>query len=180
MIFYLFFLILVFLSLIEGELLGISNFLFLGFCLPLAFYIYKQKSLIIDNNKKTIYLLFLGFLFFSFLSLFFSPVSSRVLNNLILYLAYFIYFLAVQFLVKKTKLFDFKSLLVASVFFPSLVLCFLSFYLFFTHQKPPFSTMNLIYAHFGHNHLVDFLIFAFPLNLGLLMTEKDKFKRVFY
>ena len=174
MIIYLFFLVLTFLPLIEGEFLGIGHFVLLAGCLPLSIYLYKKKIILHKIN-----LLFLGFIFFAALATIFSPAFSRSLEKLILYLAYFIYFLAAQVLVKEDKK-QFRQLLTVSLLFPSLILSLLSFYFLFTGQPPPFKTSNLLFANFGHNHVIDLLIFAFPLNLALLARENDKFKRGAY
>lgn len=172
MILYLFFLILAFLPLVEGELLGIGRFLLLASCLSLTIYLYKSKF-------QGFTFKFPLFLFFATLATIFSPVFSRSLNILLLYSAYFIYFLTAQVLAKKRGD-TFKDLLVVSLLFPSLVLCFLSFYLLFSKEPPPFSTMNLIFANFGHNHLVDFLVFSYPLSLILFFKEQQRFKKILF
>lgn len=174
MIVYLFFLILTFLPLIEGELLGIGRFLLLASCLPLTIYIGKRKII-----KDKTFNFFIIFLFFTLLSTIFSPVFSRSLNMLLLYFAFFIYFLTARVLAKEKRSL-FKDLLIVSIIFLSLVLCFLSFYLLFSKEPPPFSTMNLIFASFGHNHLIDFLIFSYPLSLVLLFKEKQRFKKILF
>lgn len=188
MILYLFFLILSFLPLIEGEVFGLGRFLLLASCLPLTVYLYKCKCRVFtlklteskDHvNAGFLHVAFIVFLFFALLTTIFSPVFARSFNTLVLYFAYFIYFLSAQILAREKKAL-FKDLLAASILFPSLVLCFLSFYLLLFNQSPPFSSMNLIYANFGHNHLVDYLIFAFPLSFVLFIQEKQKIKKIFF
>lgn len=179
MIIYIFFLILSFLPLIEGELLGVGRFIFLAFCLPLSIYLFKRKGRAFTFKAGPLIVIFSLFLFFATLATIFSPVFSRSLNTLVLYFAYFIYFLSSQVLVKEKKEL-FKELLVISILFPSLILCFLSFYFLIAKEPPPFAGMNLIFANFGHNHLVDFLIFAFPLALVLFFKEKKKNKKLLF
>lgn len=174
MILYLFFLILSFLPLVEGELLGIGRFLLLTSCLPLAIYLYRRHV-----KARPLHAVFLAFLFFATLSTIFSSVFSRSFNSLLLYFSYFIYFLAAQNLAGKKRR-NFKELLIVSALFSSLVLCLLSLYLLFSQQPPPFSSMNLIFANFGHNHLIDYLIFAFPLSLILFFQERGKFKKTLF
>ena len=181
MIFYFFFLILSFLPLIEGELLGIGRFLLLSSCLPLAIYLFRRNVKVgsLPRQTRLLYMFFVIFLFFALLSTIFSPVFSRSFNTLILYFVYLIYFLTARILAKEKKTL-FRDLLIVTVIFPSLVLCLLSFYLVFNQEPPPFSSMNLIFANFGHNHLVDYLIFAFPLSLFLLFKEKDIWKKILF
>ncbi len=174
MIFYFFFLILAFLPLIEGEFLGIGRFLLLSSCLPLTFFLAKKKIV-----KDNIFISFVGFLILALLSTILSSVFSRSLNSLVLYFVYFVFFLTSRILADEKKQF-FKDFLIISIIFPSLVLCLLSFYLLFIKETPPFSTMNLIFANFGHNHLIDYLIFAFPISLFLLFKETEKFKRFLF
>lgn len=173
MIIYLFFLILSLLPLFEGEPLGIGQMLFLSFCLPLSIYLYRRFKGGFGLS------LFLVFLFFAFLATVFSPVFSRSFSTLILYFAYLIWFLAVQNLALESRQL-FKSLLSLSILLPSLILSFLSFYLLFSRQPPPFSAMNLIFANFGHNHLIDFLIFSFPVSLILFLEEKESKKKLLF
>ena len=130
MILYLFFLILSFLPLIEGEVFGLGRFLLLASCLPLTISFYRCKS----SEFTSKHVFFIVFLFFALLTTIFSPVFARSFNTLVLYFAYFIYFLSAQILAREKKAF-FKDLLVASILFPSLVLCFLSFYLLLFNQS---------------------------------------------
>ncbi len=174
MILYLFFLILSFLPLIEGELFGVGRFVFLTACLPFSIYLYKKRI-----NWDKINLAFLSFLAFSNLATIFSSTFSRSFETLVLYFAYFIYFLTARELSRKEgKLF--KELLMLAILFPALILSFLSFYFLVAGQPPPFDTMNLLYANFGHNHVVDFLIFAFPVSLALFLKASRKKRRLGY
>jgi len=179
MIIYLYFLILSFLPLIEGELLGIGRFIFLAFCLPLVIYLSKRQHRVFNVNTRCLQVIFIAFLLLVTLSTIFSPVFGRSLSTLVLYFAYFIYFLGAQVLVKEKKEL-FKELLVISILFPSLVLCLFSFYFLIAKEPPPFAGMNLIFANFGHNHLVDFLIFAFPVSLILFFKEEKRIKKIFF
>lgn len=180
MIVYLLFLILSILPLIEGELLGISRFILLASCLPLSIYLYKQKS------PRPLHVIFIAFLFFATLSTIFSPVPYRSVNTLILYFAYFIYFLVGQSLVENSKkspafppvgglkpgFYDVSKLLAFSVLLPGITLSLLSFYFLISKQPPPFSSMNILWANFGHNHLVDYLIFSLPIGLAFFFIQE--------
>jgi len=169
---YFFFFILSFLPLVEGELLGLSNFLLLVFCLPLTIYLQKKKKW---NTRLLSFFTF--FLVSAFLAAFFSPVWARSFNKLIVYCAFFIWFSASVFLSKKKV---FKKLLIISILFPSIVLTLLSFYFLIIGQAPPFASMNLVFANFGHNHLVDFLIFSFPVSLVLYVQQEKGAIKNFY
>jgi len=175
MVIYIFFIILSFLSLIEGEFIGFGRFIFLAFCLPLSIYLYKRKPL----EFTLLHTVFIVFLFFATLATFFSPVFGRSLSTLILYFAYFIYFLSAQVLAgEKRKLF--RELLIISILFPSLILCFLSLYFLVFSQPPPFGSMNLLFANFGHSHVIDFLLFSFPVSLALFLRENNTKKKIFF
>jgi O-antigen ligase len=92
------------------------------------------------------------------------------------YLVYFIYFLASREF-KQEKRESFKRGLIVSLLFSSLLLCFLSFYLLIFKKPPPFSNMNLIFANFGHNHVIDYLILTFPVSLMLFFKSQGLFKK---
>jgi tetratricopeptide (TPR) repeat protein/O-antigen ligase len=47
--------------------------------------------------------------------------------------------------------------------------------IFFIFSPPVgLSTMNLVYAKFGHNHLADYLIFVLPISIGFFLQQKKK------
>jgi O-antigen ligase len=176
MINYLFFFIIGFLPLIEGEILALGDFLVFASCLPFSIYLAAEYKKIKFN--KTHYF-FIVFFLLATISTLFSPVGARSLSTLILYFVYFIYFLVAQILAEEKKS-EFKEFIEVFLFFSSFILTLLSLYLYFTGTEPPFSTMNLIYANFGHNHLIDFLIFSLPISLVRFFSEKDKLKKLFF
>lgn len=181
---YLLFLILSFLPLIEGEFLGISRFILLASCLPLSIYLIKRQGSAFNMKVRPLHIIFIIFLFFSTFSTILSPVPFRSFNTLILYFAYYIYFLMGQVLAEKSKesqaFIGIAKTLAMSILLPGLILCLLSFYFLISKQPPPFSSMNILYANFGHNHLVDYLIFSLPISLGLFFMQEQRLGKLFF
>ncbi|MFC1711770.1 O-antigen ligase family protein, partial [Patescibacteria group bacterium] len=128
-------------------------------------------------NKPNI--LFVSLIIFGLLATIFSEVWIRSLDKLIYYFGFLVYFIAAQVLTDINKA-SFKRFLVNSILYSSIVLSLISFYFFFLKIKPPFSSMNLVYANFGHNHIIDLLIIALPLSLVLLLTESEIKKKIFF
>ena len=63
------------------------------------------------------------------------------------------------------------------VILASIGLTIISFYFLYAFPRfgpPGISTMNLVYASFGHNHLSDYLLFSLPLVLVLSLTVKKR------
>jgi len=159
--------ILVFLTLILPISEGIHfdlNLVLIFICiLPLTIFLVGKRV-----HQDKIFWLFLLFLFIGLLATIFSSNLGRSLTSLFLYYSYFIVFLATRTAIGNKGFKQFFSFIILTV---GLFLVLLSFYFLIFNKDLPFGGMNLLYASFGHNHLVDYLIFAFPLSLAFLQKQ---------
>lgn len=158
--------LLIFLPAFEGIFSDLGTIIPLIFTLPLSIILTKKKI-----ARDNIFWAFLLFLVFCFISTLFSTGLSRSLRSSFLYFLYFVSFFTVKDVIKNKKFFS-KILLIV-ILATSASLSLFSFYYLIFHKQPPFGSMNLIYANFGHNHLVDYLIFALPINFCLFLDAKD-------
>lgn len=117
------------------------------------------------------------FLIFATLSTIFSISYSRSVPTLFFYFSYFLIFSLALFLFDSPARLKALANLILLIGF---LLSILSFYYLLPLTKPPASTMTLVYASFGHNHLSDYLIFVFPLIGALFLTTKKKKESIFY
>jgi len=163
---------------LDGGTDTVSAFLMGLTCFFLAIFFWLKRK-----EKLPVFpiLAWLIFLLFASFSTAFSISLARSLPQLAQYLFYFLFFLSIYILAQ-----SFPGLikwLAGIVITASIALTLLSFYYLFAFPRfgpPGLSTMNLVYASFGHNHLSDYLLFSLPLVLVLsLSAKKRKFQLLF-
>lgn len=173
MFLYIFLLIIGILPIIEGDSLGMNRLLISIFSFLCCIYLYKKK---IYLNKPTI--LFAVFLVFCTIFTIFIPGKDRSIETLILYLNYFIFFITSQTLSVKEN--SYKKYLALVIVFSSLTLCLINFALIIFNQKISIPPMNLFYTNYGHNNLINYLLFSFPISLFFFYKEENFTKKILF
>jgi len=160
-------LLLVFLPAFEGVFSDFPKSLVFVLVLPLGLALVRRKVL-----KDRIFWAFSLFLGLAFVSTLFSVSFSRSINAWFFYFFYFVAFLTVRDGLDDKKRFSriFLTILLAV----SAIACFFSFYYLALGAPPPFESGNLIFANFGHNHLVDLLVLSLPVAFCLFLTSKTR------
>jgi len=133
-------------------------------------------SLITDWKKirlDIINLLFLLFLFVSSVSTVLSLSKARSFFELLRYLSYFLIFVNIRTLPLTLKI-KLKKIYIFSIIINSILLSVIAWS--FVMGRPllfnPGSGMNLYYKSFGHNKLVDILLFSIPIVVMLFIKYK--------
>lgn len=142
--------------------LGYSLILQSVFILSLVFFLRKPRV------SLSLLILWLFYLATQVLSVFFTISPSRSFKALMLNFPYFFYFLLSITIFSKR---NFKFLIYALVL-NALILSMLSFYYLLPQVKKPETTLNLVYATYGHSHLADFLLLALPISLVFYLQKR--------
>jgi hypothetical protein len=123
------------------------------------------------RSHMIIFFAWLIFLFVSFLSTISSISLALSVPEFFELLSIFLYFMLFYLVVDGWK--DIKYLS-NSILVVGFILSFMSFYFIF---NPPvrFPVINLVYAKYGHNHLVNYLVFVLPIAMvRFLRSERRK------
>jgi len=173
-----FFLLLFFLPWLEGDL-RTYGFILLLFLAGLIGFFSKQKNMLFDK----IDFLFLIFLIFAAISTIFSQGITRSFLELLRYLSYFIIFVSIRRITVRENL-CFKKFYMVAILINSLLLGLISWSFFLPWRlfSIPSSGMNLYHANFGHNNLVNLLLFSLPITYFLIIklkNQKDDLYRLF-
>lgn len=172
--FYLILLFLIVFPFFEG--LGLNIFLLPGFYL-LSFFLclsYYQKKIKLD------FLLILNviFLISVFISTIFSLDFTESLNKFFQYFALLIVFNFIRYSTEDKK--TIKLFLFILILLVSFSLCIRSFFYLIFPEFNNFQTLNLIVANYGHNHLINYLIFSFPLVVCSFLWSKKKISKILW
>lgn len=176
-IFFLLFLLGV-LPFLDGGTDTVSSFLMGLISLFLAVFFWRKRK---EELPFLSVLFWLVFLFFASLSTLFSISLAHSLPSLAYYFFYFLFFIGIYLAAKSLP--DFVKWLAGIIILVSIGLTLISFYLLYAFPRfgpPGLSTMNLVYASFGHNHLSDYLLFSLPLVLTLSLTAKKRKTQVLF
>jgi len=164
LLFYLFLFFLALFPFLEGGSSPLAYSLSLQSLLILSLVFFFKKPKI----SSRLLLLWLLYLASQILALIFTISPARSFQAVMLNLPFFFYFLLSSTLINKKNLKYLVYTLIASAFSLSL----LSFFYLLPQVKKPATTLNLVYAIWGHSHLADFLLLVLPLSLVLYLKKK--------
>jgi len=157
---------------LDGGTDTVSTFLIGLICLFLAIFFWLKRR---EKLPFLPILAWLAFLLFVSLSTLSSISLAHSLPQLTRHFFYFLFFIGVYLAAKTLP--NFVEWLAGIIILASVGLTIISFYYLYAFPRfgpPGISTMNLVYASFGHNHLSDYLLFSLPLVLVLALTAKKR------